>query len=106
MDVVKEQTTYIVTASFIDQDGSAVTPSSGTWRIDDITDGAITEVQDDTAFIPSGATHDFEIVPEQQAILVASHEIEYRLVTVQFTYGAARKGAAEYKYCIQNMKGA
>jgi hypothetical protein len=105
MDVVKERTTYIVEASFIDQDRSAVTPSSGTWRIDDITDGVITEVKDDTAFTPSGPTHEFEITPDENCILSLANQLEYRLVTVTFSYGASRKGAAEHRYCLENMRG-
>jgi hypothetical protein len=105
MDVVKEQTTYIVSASFTDQDGAAVTPSSGTYRIDDITDGAITRVKDTTAFTPAGPTHSFEITPDENIILKAANQIEYRLVTVKFIYGTARQGAEEHIYCIKNMRG-
>ena len=105
MDVVNEQTTYIITADFTDQDGAATTPSSGSYRIDDITDGVITEVKGDTAFIPTETSHDIEITPNENALVNPENQMEYRLMTVRFTYGSARQGAAEYRWCIKNMRG-
>lgn len=105
MDVVKEQTTYIVSAHFTDQDGAATTPSSGTYRIDDITGGVITEVTGDTSFTPSDTSHDIEITPDKNTLVNPENQIEYRLMTVRFTYGSARQGAAEYRWCVENMRG-
>jgi hypothetical protein len=105
MDAIKEETTYLIRVAFTDEDGDPAVPSSGAYRIDDITDGVITGVKDDTAFTPIGPTHDIEITPAENAILVADHEIETRLVTVSFLYGAARQGRADYRYYIENMKG-
>lgn len=105
MDVVHEQTTYMLTVSFTDQDGAPTTPSAGTYRIDDITGDVITEVVGDTDFVPDGSSHEIEITPAMNSLLDQTRKIEYRLVTVRFIYGDDRRGAGEYRYCIKNMRG-
>ena len=47
-DTVNEKSTSIVTLSFADEAGNAVTPTSGTYRIDDVASG--TQIKGDTAF--------------------------------------------------------
>ena len=51
-DIVKEYNTYRVRASFKDDDASAVVPTSGVYRVDDITGGVITSVVASTEFTP------------------------------------------------------
>jgi hypothetical protein len=103
-NVIKEQNTYRVRASFKDDTGAAVTATSGSYRVDDITGGVVTEVIANTSLIPTTTYYDIIIPASSNAILDQSHDEEERLVTVQFMYGASRRGAGEYEYTIQNLR--
>ena len=103
-NVIKEQNTYRVRASFKDDSGAAVTATSGSYRVDDITGGVVTEIVANTSLIPTTTYYDIIIPASSNVILDQNHVEEERLVTVTFTYGASRRGAGEYKYKIQNLK--
>jgi hypothetical protein len=103
-NVTKEQNAYRVRVLFKDDSGAAVTATAGSYRVDDITGGVITEVISNTSLIPTTTYYDIIIPASSNAILEQSHEEEERLVTVQFTYGASRRGAGEYKYTIQKLR--
>jgi hypothetical protein len=103
-NVIKEQNTYRVRASFFDDNGVAVTATNGSYRVDDITGGVVTEVIPTSSLIPTTTYYDIIIPASANAILDQAHAEEKRLVTVTFTYGSARRGAGEYEYTIQNLK--
>lgn len=100
-DTVNEKTTSIVTLSFTDEAGNAVTPTSGTYRIDDIASG--TQIKGDTSFTPGSSRHELTISDTENAILDADNERELRCVTVSVTYGAGKKCTAEYRYYVLNL---
>lgn len=101
MDLVNEKTSWTVTASFYDEGGNAVTPDSGSYRIDDV--GSDTEITGDTPFIPAGSTHDINITPTENRILTTSNQVERRRVTVTFSYGVGKQGSGEYYYGVKNL---
>lgn len=101
MDVINEKTTYTLTLTFTDESGSAVTPSAGTYRIDDVSSGA--EIKGETAFTPSASTHDLIITASENAILNTANSSEKRRVTVTVTYGMARQMTEEYFYSVKNL---
>lgn len=100
-DTVNEKTTSIVTLSFTDEAGNAVTPTSGSYRIDDVSSG--TQVKGDTAFTPGSSTHELTILDTENAILAAANARELRCVTVSITYGSGKKCTAEYRYYVVNL---
>lgn len=103
MDVVNEKTTWIVTLSFTDEDGNAVTPDSGTYRLDALkTDGTLEQVTGDTAFTPTSNTHEIVITSAENQMKDATRRFEPRILTVTFTYGS-RTGTAEYRYLLKNL---
>jgi hypothetical protein len=101
MEIVNERSTSIVTLTFRDETGAQVTPSAGTYRIDDAASG--TEIRASTPFTPSGSTHDIMITDEENRILDVTRNIEERIVTVSFTYGVGKKGSGEYRYSVKNL---
>lgn len=101
MEIVNERSTSIVTLTFRDETGAQVTPSAGTYRIDDAASG--TEIRAATPFTPSGSTHDITITDEENRILDVNRNIEERIVTVSFTYGVGKKGSGEYRYGVKNL---
>jgi hypothetical protein len=103
-NVIKEQNTYRIRASFVDDSGFPVTATGGSYRVDDITGGFITEVISNTSLIPTTTFYDIIIPASSNAILDQEHVEEKRLVTVTFIYGAARRGSGEYEYIIQNLR--
>lgn len=101
MDTVNERTTWIVNAAFKDENGVAVTPSSGKYSIVDERSG--TEILASTAFTPSSASHDFEVTPTQNRILDAKNTFEERKLTLTFVYNATKEGTAEYSWSVKNL---
>ena len=101
MDVVREQTTWVVTCTFTDEDGTAVTPSAGSYRIDDVdTD---TEIKTDTGISPSSSTHDIPIIASENAMVTATNNKEVHRLTLSFTYGSSLTGRGEYEFFVKNM---
>jgi len=104
MDEVNEKSTHFIDAAFTDEDGAPVTPSSGTYRIDDESpDGTCAEIKADTAFAPATPTHRFEVEPDENRILNSSKRYEVRLVTVTIVYNTNKSHSAEYRYRVKNL---
>jgi hypothetical protein len=103
-DAVDEYNTFRVRASFKDDEASAVTPTSGTYRVDDITGGVVTSVVASTQFTPATTYYDIVIPHGANIILDQSHNEETRVVTVKFAYGAGRRGAKAYEYTLKNLR--
>lgn len=101
---VYEKNTYRIRASFTDDSGAAVTPTSGSYRVDDITSNALVEIIDTTAFTPSTTYYDIIIPSSSNVLIDQSREEETRLVTVIFSYGSGRQGAGKYEYTLKNLK--
>jgi hypothetical protein len=101
MEIVNEKSTSIVALTFRDEGGALVTPSGGTYRIDDAASG--TEIKAETAFTPGGSSHDITISDTENRILDATRNVEERIVTVSFTYGAGKNGNGEYRYGVKNL---
>lgn len=104
MDVINEKSSWFVTCAFADEEGAAVTPSSGSYRIDNLeADGSYAEVRAETPFAPSGPEHEIEITAAENAMLDQGRASETRVLTVTFSYGADRQGTAEYRYIVRNL---
>lgn len=101
MEIVSERSTSIVTLTFRDESGALVTPSAGTYRIDDAVSG--TEIKSETVFTPAGSSHEITITDAENRILDDARNVEERIVTVTFTYGAGKKGMGEYRYGVKNL---
>ena len=104
MDVVREETTAIVTCTFTDEDGDAVTPSSTTYRIDDVSTD--TQILDDTVVVPGSSAEDYIITSAQNAMVTAAKNKEVHRFTITFTYTGAEAGQigqGEYEFYVKNM---
>jgi hypothetical protein len=104
MEIVNEKSTCILTVSFKDEDGAAVVPSSGNYRIDVLNaDGTYSQVKGDAALPSLAAEVDIEITDEENAMLDPAVNSEQRVVTVTFSYGTGKAGSAEYFYRLKNL---
>jgi len=83
--------------TFTDETGAAVTPTAATYQIDD--ESGTNIVAADTVFTPP----DITITANENRILDAAKSGEKRTVTVKWTYGTGKSGAAEYVYIIKNL---
>lgn len=102
MDSINEKSSYTVTAAFTNEDGSPVTPSLGSYRIDDEFSG--TQIKGDTPFTPSSSTFAIVIAPNDNRILDSAKSEEVRVITVTFVYGTTMQGSGEYRYKVLNLK--
>ncbi len=102
LDVINEKTTFVITATFRDLTGELVTPSSASYRIDDVISGS--EIRGDTPFTPEGSSYDITISKDENRILDNAHNTEERIVTVKFVFGIDNKeGNGEYRYIVKNL---
>lgn len=102
LDVVNEKSHYTVTLRFTDENGEAITPVSGSYRIDDVASGQ--QIRGDTPFVPAGSSHDIVIADNENAIQNAENDTEERVVTVSVVYGAdSRVQKSEYRYYVRNL---
>jgi hypothetical protein len=109
MDVVNERSTYILTVSFLDEDGAAVVPASASYRIDDV--GSDAGIRDDTEISPLAAEVDLVLTAGDTSILDETHPYETRRVTVSWTFLTAASpsllgtGTTEHLVNVANLKG-
>lgn len=104
MDTINEQTTYRITITWTDEAGEPLTPTSGTYRIDDVTDPANpVTVKTTQTITPSSSSANIDIAYGDNAILNSANAYENRLVTFTWTYGGNKKGTGEYRYRIKNL---
>ena len=101
METINEKTTAILTLTFTDEDGDAVTPSAGTYQIDDVESN--TNITAKTDFTPIASTYDLEITPNENRTLDSTKNYELRRVTVTMTYSGAKSASAEYDYKVKNL---
>jgi hypothetical protein len=100
---VNEGSTHVVTASFSDEDGNAVIPTSASYRVDDAASGTVVIAA--TAVTPTAAVIDIVIPAAKNMILNAGRSLEQRVLTVTFTYSGGKTGTGEYHYHVKNLRG-
>lgn len=98
---VNERTTSYLTVTFKDKAGTAVAPSSATYRIDCATTGQA--VKPVTA-LGAGAAVEITITPAENAIVNAENVLEIKRVTVVGVYGPTDEVTADYDYLVRNLK--
>lgn len=99
---VNERTTLVLLLSFLDEDSVPVVPAKAYYRVDDVLTEA--EIVPSTEITGLAATKEVEITSAQNSIL-SDVAYEERIVTVEFTYGASRRGTEEYRFRVKNLYG-
>lgn len=100
--IINEKTTSIVTLTFTNENDDAVTPDSGSYRIDDVDSG--TAIKAATAFTPTSSTHEITISSTENSILNTDNDYEQRVLTVTTTYSGGKVCTAEYFYMVKNLQ--
>lgn len=104
LDEITERSTYIVRASFFDEDGVAVIPDSATVRIDD--EKRKRNIRPVTALGGLSTFVDIEVTSDENHIIRSRQPYEVRIVTVEYDYdGSTKHGTAQYRYKLLNLYG-
>ena len=101
-DIVNQGQSWILSLSFFDETKAPATPTSATYRVDNVDDG--TPLLADSAISISGSTATILIAPAQTAILQA-RPVETRRVVVTWQYGGNKQGVSAYYYQVRNLTG-
>jgi hypothetical protein len=97
-----EESTYIVTAAFVDEDGDAVTPQTVIWSLTDI-EGTVINSLEDISETPA-TTVNIVLTGDDLGVVATGR---MRVVTVEATYnstygtGLKLKGAATF--AVENL---
>ena len=102
LSVVNEGSTAYLEISFYDKDNNAATPSTVTYRIDDLNSGA--EIRADTSVSPASSV-EITLTPDDNKILDTTSAYEKRLVTIKTTFGTDDGMNEEYTYLVKNLAG-
>ena len=103
MDTINEETTYIVTISFFDQDGNGVVPDQANYRLDDEKSGTV--IKGWTAIQSLSESVDVVVSSDENAMVDNENEAEIRILTVSFSYGGALAytGTSDHRYLLLNL---
>lgn len=78
-----ERGTYVITLSFTDENGDAVTPNTATWTLTDRA-GVVVNGREDVTISSLAATKD--VVLSGADLAVTDNRYRHRLFTVEYTY--------------------
>lgn len=99
METIKEGASGILTISFTDQNGTAITPASATFNIYDKFSGTSRR----TGTISNLASSiTFVTTATDNAILNQNNRYEVVAILIEFTYNG-RYGKGEYYYKVENL---
>lgn len=101
METVNEKTCHSIVVGFYNEDGS-VTPSSGTYEIDDVDSGTVLKVA--TALPSLGETVTIPVASAENAILNPDAPYEVRRMTVKCIYGDNKPLNGETYWAVLNLK--
>jgi hypothetical protein len=100
-DIVNEKSSWTVTVSFFDETGAPATPTSITYRIDDVRSGM--SILASTQLSPVGPVNTIVITPAQNTMRDSTKTYEARRLTIIWLYGGNKQGTAEYLYQIKHL---
>ncbi len=111
IDEVNERSIKVVNVAFTDEDGTAVTPTSASYRIDDV--GSGTQVRDDTAIsiVAPDTSADIILDATDTSILDEFNLYETKRVTFSWEYATETSpsvtgtGTHEYLINVINLAG-
>ena len=102
MHSVNEKSTAWLTVELKDRNGVAQAPTSLSYRIDNVADGA--EIRADTPITPA-ATVVITLTPADNTMQATTKSTERHRVTVVADYGVDDDHNDEYVYTVRNLKG-
>lgn len=101
-----EQSTFVITCSFTDEDGDAVAPDTLSWSLTD-EDGTIINSREDVAVTSPSASEDIVLSGDDLA-LVSGHEEDERYLVLEGTYtsdaGTGLPIRDQVKFYVSNLK--
>jgi hypothetical protein len=103
MDAINENTTYIVTVTFKDENGVGIQPASGSYWIKDLLSN--TTIKAATDFTPGASAYTITVASTDNAIVDATQSFEKRALFVTWNYGSGgtKNGEDMYVYAVRNL---
>ena len=105
-EVADEESTYVVTAAFTDEDGTTITPDTLTWTLTQ-TDGTVVNSRSAVVVASPAASEDIVLKGDDLAIL-EGERMEERIVTIEATYssglGSGLPLKSEIHFHVRNLK--
>lgn len=100
-----EGSTYIIRATYYDDNGTAVTPDSVTWTLTD-GDGIIVNSREDVSIVSPSTYND--IVLGEDDLRCKSNQDEVRVLVMEYVYdstsGSNLVGKAQVSFVVHNMQ--
>lgn len=106
--IVNEGSSFTLKVDFLDKTGAPATPSSITYRVDDVTglsESAVgVRVRADTS-VATASSVEITLDSVDTAVLDASKTFETRRVTVKASYGASDTLNDQFFFYVRNLGG-
>lgn len=100
-----EESTYVVTVSYTDEDGAAVTPNTVTWTLKD-EDGNVVNSRLNVSIATPGTSNDIVLYGDDLAILKGK-SLEKRILSIDADYDSAAGSGlplhGEVAFFVQNL---
>lgn len=104
-DHATEKSIYVITASFVNEDGAAVTPTAATWTL---TDRAGTVINSRSAVSITPLATSATIVLQGNDLALADARKRARFVTIEYAYtsalGTGLPGKVEVEFYIDALR--
>ena len=100
IDIIREESTGWLTATFLDKDGVAAIPSTVRYRVDCKTNASA--IRGWTVVSPASSV-EITLTPSDSAIHDATQQFEEHVVTVEATFGSGDEANEEYTYHVKNL---
>jgi hypothetical protein len=102
-----EKSTYIVTATFTDEDDNAVAPNTLTWTLADI-DGTVINSREDVSVASPASSESIVLSGDDLQIVDSTNKTEDRIFTINATYDSSNGTNLPLKesviFTISNLK--
>lgn len=106
LDPVLEESVCVITVAWLDEDGSAVTPSAATWSLSDL-HGTIVNNREDVTITDLATSNDIVLEGDDLVYSASGLSGSKRQLLVKFTYnsdaGSGLKGKAAAEFEIINL---
>ena len=100
-DVAREKSTYTVTVSFFDENGTALAPTTAVWTLSKL-DGTIVNSRENVS-IASPGTEEVIVLTGSDLAIIDGDELEARALTVLATYSSGRTIKSEARFWVRNL---
>lgn len=103
MRSINEQSTGVLTITFLNEDKEPVIPASVKYSIIDVTSNTPVKALTEITPVPTNSSYDLVIPHTLNNIINPLNESEERAVSVIFTHAGGKQATGEYRYEVCNL---